>query len=53
MGTEADTCGKTVLPELVEAGWDTSPFAFNEQKSFTVGLIVELEGLFKDAGGNG
>jgi type I restriction enzyme R subunit len=38
--TEADTCRKYVLPRLVEAGWDTAPHSFTEQKTFTDGRIV-------------
>jgi hypothetical protein len=33
MITEADTCRKYVLPKLVEAGWDTEPHSFTEQKT--------------------
>ncbi len=40
MSTEADTCRKYVLPKFVDAGWDTSPHSFTEQKTFTDGRIV-------------
>lgn len=40
MITEADTCRKYVLPLLMEAGWDSDPHSFTEQKSFTDGRIV-------------
>lgn len=35
MITEADTCRKYVLPKLIQAGWDTEPHSFTEQKTFT------------------
>lgn len=38
--TEADTCRKYVVPKLVDAGWDTEPHSFTEQKTFTDGRIV-------------
>ena len=37
---EADTSRKLVLPKLIDAGWDDTPHAFNEQVSFTDGRIV-------------
>lgn len=40
MITEADTCRKYVLPNLIEAGWDDGPHSFTEQKTFTDGRIV-------------
>src|SRR6266508_1295323 len=40
MITEADTCRKYVVPKLQQAGWDTSPHAINEQKTFTDGRII-------------
>jgi type I restriction enzyme R subunit len=40
MTTEADTCRKYVVPKLVDAGWDTEPHSFTEQKTFTDGRIV-------------
>ncbi|MDY0356168.1 MAG: DEAD/DEAH box helicase family protein [Sedimentisphaerales bacterium] len=40
MATEADTCRKYVVPRLVEAGWDTEPHSFTEQRTFTDGRIV-------------
>jgi type I restriction enzyme R subunit len=38
--TEAETCRKLVRPKLEAAGWDNSPHAINEQRSFTDGRIV-------------
>lgn len=40
MSTEADTCRKYVLPKLIDAGWDTDPHSFTEQRTFTDGRIV-------------
>lgn len=40
MITEADTCRKYVLPKLIQAGWDSDPHSFTEQKTFTDGRIV-------------
>jgi len=37
---EADTCRKLVLPKLQTAGWDTAPYSFTEQKTFTDGRII-------------
>ncbi len=37
--TEADTCRTFVVPKLQAAGWDTSPHAINEQRTFTDGRI--------------
>lgn len=37
---EADTCRKLVVPKLVSAGWDTAPYSFTEQKTFTDGRII-------------
>ncbi len=34
---EADTCRRYVLPKLVDAGWDSEPHSFTEQKTFTDG----------------
>ena len=42
MANEADTCRKYVVPKLVQAGWDTDPHSFTEQKTFTDGRIVML-----------
>jgi type I restriction enzyme R subunit len=38
--TEADTCTRYVVPKLREAGWDTDPHAFEEQRTFIDGRIV-------------
>jgi len=38
--TEADTCTKYVVPRLVQAGWDSEPHSFTEQRTFTDGRIV-------------
>ena len=40
MITEADTCRIYVLPKLGQAGWDTPPHSFTEQKTFTDGRII-------------
>jgi type I restriction enzyme, R subunit len=40
MTSEADTCRKYVLPKLIEAGWDSDPHSFTEQRTFTDGRIV-------------
>src|SRR5437867_852894 len=37
---EADTCRKYVIPRLVQSGWDSDPYSFTEQKTFTDGRIV-------------
>lgn len=37
---EADTCRLYVLPRLQDAGWDSAPHSFNEQKTFTDGRII-------------
>ncbi len=39
---EADTCRKYVVPQLVEAGWDTPPYSFTEQRTFTDGRIIPI-----------
>lgn len=36
---EADTCRKFIVPKLQVAGWDTSPHAINEQRTFTDGRV--------------
>ncbi|MEW6079503.1 MAG: EcoAI/FtnUII family type I restriction enzme subunit R [Thermodesulfobacteriota bacterium] len=38
--TEADTCRKFVLPQLISSGWDTEPHSFTEQRTFTDGRII-------------
>lgn len=40
MANEADTCTKYVRPRLEEAGWNTDPHSYTEQRSFTDGRIV-------------
>ena len=42
--TEADTCRKFVLPQLVAAGWDNEPHSFTEQRTFTDGRIIVAGG---------
>ena len=42
--TEADTCRKLVVPMLQQAGWDDSPYAIDEQRTFTDGRIVFVGG---------
>lgn len=37
---EADTCRKFVVPKLISSGWDTAPYSFTEQKTFTDGRII-------------
>jgi type I restriction enzyme R subunit len=37
---EADTCRKYVIPKLIQAGWDTDPHSFTEQRNFTDGRII-------------
>jgi type I restriction enzyme R subunit len=37
---EADTCREFITPKLIEAGWNTSPHAIGEQRSFTNGRII-------------
>jgi len=41
---EADTCRKYVVPKLQAAGWDNSPHAINEQRTFTDGRVVFVGG---------
>ena len=41
---EADTCRKYVVPKLQAAGWDESPHAINEQRTFTDGRVVFVGG---------
>ena len=38
--TEADTCRKFVVPNLVATGWDNEPHSFTEQRTFTDGRII-------------
>jgi len=45
--TEADTCRKFVLPKLVDAGWDTEPHSFTEQRTFTDGRIIVSGGTIR------
>ncbi|MBQ1763198.1 MAG: DEAD/DEAH box helicase family protein, partial [Aquincola sp.] len=42
--TEADTCRELVTPKIVQAGWDSSPFAIGEQRTFTNGRIFVAGG---------
>ncbi len=44
MNSEADTCRRFVVPKLQAAGWDTSPCAINEQRSFTDGRVLFVGG---------
>ncbi|MBV9489515.1 MAG: hypothetical protein JO069_07310, partial [Verrucomicrobia bacterium] len=39
---EADTCRKYMGPMLVQAGCDTEPHSFAEQRSITDGRIVPV-----------
>lgn len=45
--TEADTCRKFILPKLVDAGWDTEPHSFTEQRTFTDGRIIVSSGKIR------
>ena len=49
MITEADTCRQYVLPKLREAGWEETPHSITEQKTFTDGRILVIEGKVKRA----
>jgi len=40
MPSEADTCRKSIVPKLQDAGWDTDPHSIAEQRYFTDGRIV-------------
>jgi type I restriction enzyme R subunit len=40
--TEADTCRKYVVPELIAAGWDNDPHSIAEQRNITDGRIVPV-----------
>ena len=40
---EADTSRKEVVPRLVSAGWDSAPYSFTEQRTFTDGRIIPLK----------
>ena len=42
---EQDTRTKFILPKLDEAGWNDPPHFFTEERSFTDGRIVVLEGV--------
>ena len=42
--SEADTCRKLVVPQLQAAGWDQTPHAINEQRSFTDGRVLFVSG---------
>lgn len=44
MSNEADTCRQYVLPKLIEAGWDSDPASFTEQRTFTDGRILVAGG---------
>lgn len=39
---EADTCRQYVLPRLQEAGWEDTPHAITEQRTFTDGRIIPI-----------
>ena len=42
---EQDTRTKLILPKLNEAGWNDPPHSFTEEKSFTDGRIVVMDGV--------
>jgi type I restriction enzyme R subunit len=44
---EADTCRIYVTPKIREAGWDTSPHSFTEQKTFTDGRVFASGGTIR------
>lgn len=45
--TEADTCRKFVVPRLHTAGWEGAPHAINEQRTFTDGHVIFVDGKAK------
>ncbi|BBO74548.1 DEAD/DEAH box helicase [Desulfosarcina widdelii] len=45
--TEADTCRKFILPKLINAGWDSEPHSFTEQRTFTDGRIIVSGGKIR------
>jgi type I restriction enzyme R subunit len=45
MATEADTCRKLIVPRLQAAGWDDAPCAIQEQRTFTDGRVMFVDGL--------
>ena len=47
MNTEADTCRKFVVPRLQTAGWEGAPHAINEQRTFTDGCVIFIDGKAK------
>jgi len=47
LANEADTCRKYVLPKLIQAGWDSEPHSFTEQRTFTDGRIIAAGGKIR------
>ena len=45
--SEAETCTRFITPAIVEAGWDTSPHSYTQEKSFPDGRIVVTYGKAK------
>ncbi len=47
MLTEADTCRKYILPNLLAAGWDNEPHSIAEQRTFSDQrhIVAYLDGL--------
>ena len=43
--TEQETRSKFIFPQLCQSGWDTPPYSIAEEKTFTDGRIVVIEGL--------
>ena len=42
MANEADTCRKSVVPLLQQAGWDNEPHSIAEQRTITDGRIIPV-----------
>lgn len=42
MANEADTCRKSVVPLLQQAGWDNEPHSIAEQRTVTDGRIIPV-----------
>ena len=42
MPNEADTCRKSVVPLLQQAGWDNEPHSIAEQRTVTDGRIIPV-----------
>jgi len=42
MNTEADTCWKYVVPQLLASGWDTDPHSMADQRTVTDGRVIPV-----------